>query len=139
MVAPLVVEANAVEAVVDVGDDDRRVALRGRPVPLRAAADRAHEGDTPAQQLHARSFWTISPKVSFDAAFYYVGELSKRSTPSYTRTDVRLGWRPIPMLDLGAGVRNLFDDKHLEYQSGSDTEDTFEVERSLFGEMTWCF
>ncbi len=104
-----------------------------------ATIDRASEGDTPGRQLHLRSFFDVHARMALDTALYYVGELTGRSTPSYLRTDVRLGWSPSPIADLGVGVRNLFDDRHLEYVSTDDVSVAHEIKRTFFGEVNWHF
>jgi iron complex outermembrane receptor protein len=57
--------------------------------------------------------------------------------PSYFRLDARLGWRPTKALDMSIVLQNAFDDQHPEFTEGT-LEDS-EIQRSVFGKITWRF
>jgi iron complex outermembrane receptor protein len=66
----------------------------------------------------------------------YVDDLDSPSVPGYTELDLRLAWEPRDGFTLALVGRNLLDDQHPEFGSPTSRE---EVERSLFGEVTWTF
>ena len=37
------------------------------------------------------------------------------ATPAYTAVDARIGWRPVPKLELSLIGRNLTDGRHVEF------------------------
>ncbi len=60
--------------------------------------------------------------MEFDTSLYYVDHLATGDVSSYIRLDVRLCWQPTKALDMNIGVKDLLDDKHLEF-SGTDEAD----------------
>ena len=102
---------------------------------------------SPRHQFNLRSYLDLPGDLEFDAALYYVDGMESFSMsssqgapniPSYLRLDVRLGWHPARDLDVSVGVRNLLDDRHLEFCSTFGEEMT-EVPRSVYGKVTWRF
>jgi iron complex outermembrane receptor protein len=71
-----------------------------------------------------------------DAGVRYVAELPNQKIPSYLATDARLGWRPVPSLEISAVGQNLFDSRHPEFGTPASRK---EVERSLYGRATWTY
>ena len=69
----------------------------------------------------------------------YVSSLSHRSTPGYVRVDTRLGWRPAESVEFSLVGQNLFAPRHLEFFDTSGLVFHTEVERSIFGKITWRF
>lgn len=96
------------------------------------------EGENPHNQGHLHSYLDLPYNLEFDTSLYYVDHLSNGDIPSYLRLDARLGWQPTESLDVSFGVMNLLDDDHLEFR-GVEGIITTEVERSIFGKITWRF
>jgi len=60
--------------------------------------------------------------------------------PGYTTVDQRLAWRPMSHLELSAGVRNLFDQQHLEFPvEAHGIRTRVLVGRTGYGKLTWRF
>jgi iron complex outermembrane receptor protein len=77
------------------------------------------------------------PAVQLDGWLRYVDRLPSPVVPSYTELDLRVGWSPIPTLDLSLIGRNLLHGQHPEF--GAPTPQRREVRRSVYGRVTWRF
>jgi iron complex outermembrane receptor protein len=75
--------------------------------------------------------------VDLDIASRYVSELSNGDVPDYVAVDARLAWRPSDQLELAVVGRNLFDDRHPEFRGGGGGANQHEVQRSVFGMLTY--
>jgi iron complex outermembrane receptor protein len=60
-------------------------------------------------------------------------------TRSYVTPDARLSWRPQDNLELSLVGQNLLDDHHPEFVPEIIDTSPSEVERSVYGEITWRF
>jgi len=98
----------------------------------------AAEGDSPRHQFQVRSYLNLPRNFEFDTALYYVDSLSNQNAASYVRLDVRLGWRPTKNLDLSIGLQNLIESRHKEFGDALGVHAT-QVERSVYGKVTWRF
>ncbi|MBI3831764.1 MAG: TonB-dependent receptor [Planctomycetes bacterium] len=102
------------------------------------------EGQTPEHQFQFRSLVDLPHNLQFDTAVYFdnrlksIGFDSNKNeaidSPSYTRLDVRLGWRPTEHLDLSVGGQNLLKTRHEEFGPGSS-----EIERNVYLKLTLKF
>ena len=63
-----------------------------------------------------------------------VGALPQPRLASYTATDLQLNWRVRRDLKVGVGVRDAFDRRHVEFDSGVFTG---EIPRTAFVALTW--
>ncbi len=72
-------------------------------------------GTTPHQQFNARSYIDLPYNLQFDSMLYVVDALPSLDVGSYTRVDTRLGWVPMPGIDVSLIGQNLFDAGHQEY------------------------
>lgn len=77
-------------------------------------------GSLPRHQAQVHSYWDITPKLQLDAAGYFVDRLVAQNLPSYTTTDIRLGWRPSSRLEFNAAVNNIFNRIHGEWITNDD-------------------
>jgi iron complex outermembrane receptor protein len=66
----------------------------------------------------------------------YVDALARPAVPGYTELDLRLGWRPRDDLEVSLVGQNLLHDHHAEFGALPSRE---EVERGVYGEVTWRF
>ncbi|OGG52060.1 MAG: hypothetical protein A3F84_18360, partial [Candidatus Handelsmanbacteria bacterium RIFCSPLOWO2_12_FULL_64_10] len=114
-----------------------RMRLHHR-LPEGEADAKEDEGNDPARQMHLRSSLDLPHGVEFNGAVYYMGRLANQEVPSYTRLDLRLGWRPVKALGLSVAVQNLLKDRHTEYGTRDGVIAT-QVERSAYGKITWGF
>jgi iron complex outermembrane receptor protein len=94
------------------------------------------EGDTPRNQFFALSRLNLPFDMEFDASLYWVDDLRSQAVGSYTRLDLRLGWRPLEQLELSLVGQNLTDARHAEFENGLFSLRT-QVPRSVYGKITW--
>jgi iron complex outermembrane receptor protein len=95
------------------------------------------EGNDPHNMFSAHSSINLPYNIQFDQLVRFVDELPNPVVHSYLELDLRLAWRPIDHLELALIGRNLLDNQHPEF--GPDTPLREEVERSIFGKVTWQF
>ncbi len=98
------------------------------------------EDNDPSIQWQLHSHMDLPHKFELDTALYYVDDLENLNVPEYTRLDVRVGWHATDELELSLVGQNLTDPKHPEFgNSILSTGTTTQVERSVFGKITWKF
>jgi iron complex outermembrane recepter protein len=111
------------------------------------ATDASNETADPQQQFALRSSMDLPRNIAFDAALRWVDTLHINNgptggpvvgiVPSYFELDSRLAWHPTPRLELSIVGQNLLHDHHPEYGFPSPTRE--EIERSVFGNITWGY
>jgi iron complex outermembrane receptor protein len=94
------------------------------------------EGNDPRRHGFLRLDLDLPADLELGAWLRHVGELPDPVVPAYTELDLRLGWRPRPGLLLGLVGQNLLHDRHPEFGSPATRE---EVERGVYGQVTWSF
>ena len=109
------------------------------------------EGRSPNHQVYLRSSWDLPRHVEFDLMGRFVGQLNgfNAGTPtasipnvinSHISLNARLAWRPSKKLEIAVVGENLLDTHHPE--SGTSTAlraPLVEIERSVYGKLTWGF
>jgi iron complex outermembrane receptor protein len=96
------------------------------------------EDVSPHHQASLRASYNITDDVSLDASAYYVDQLAQSNVGDYVRVDMNLGWRIDDGVRFNLVGQNLLDDAHREYSSSASLN-AAEVERSVFGKLTWEF
>jgi iron complex outermembrane recepter protein len=96
------------------------------------------EEDTPAHQFHVRSRVDLPLHFEFDTAVYWVDNVSNQNVSDYARLDARLGWHPLPSLELAVAGQNLAQHDHDEF-GPSFTALPTSVPRSFYGKVTWRY
>jgi iron complex outermembrane receptor protein len=96
-------------------------------------------GNSPARQYQARSWLKLRQNVDWDNSVLYVSALSHLAIPSYVRWDSRLGWRLGEFVEIGIVGQNLLAPRHMEFLDATALVLHTEVERSIFGKITWRF
>ena len=98
------------------------------------------EGNDPECQWNIRSHLTLPHDFEFDTALYFVDSLDNIKVASYTRLDMRLGWRPTQAYEFSISGQNLLEQEHDEFgaESIQFTSGT-RVERSVFAKATINF
>jgi iron complex outermembrane receptor protein len=89
---------------------------------------------------HLFSLWSsmdFPHQISVDGILRFVDALPNPSVPSYLTLDARVAWRPLNSLEIAVVGQNLFDNQHREFGPASPT--TAEVERGVYGKVTWRF
>ena len=95
---------------------------------------------TPHHQGSLRSLITLPYQVEFDSWLRVVDKLSAPNIASYVELDLRLGWKPLPNLDLSLVGQNLLDNHHPEAAPSLFlTTQPTEVQRSFYGKITWNY
>lgn len=100
----------------------------------------------PRHQGFVRGIWEVSNTVYVSGMLRYVdslpgqGEFDALGRPvgldSYTELDLRAAWTPFEGVELAVSGRNLLHDAHPEYGRGASI---YEIERALYGELTWRY
>jgi len=95
---------------------------------------------SPSSRWQIRSELNLPRRTAWDSALYFVGAIPDQNVAAYARLDTRLGWRASPWLELSISGQNLLDPRHPEfYLPGEGPDARFEVQRSVFGKVTWSF
>jgi iron complex outermembrane recepter protein len=106
------------------------------PQSVGGEGDLDAEGE-PNHILNVRSYLNLPYKLEFDTLFYYVSENSTLNIPSYSRVDLRLGWKPTKNFELSLVGQNILDNSHLELTELLEAET--ETERSFYFKATYNF
>jgi iron complex outermembrane receptor protein len=98
------------------------------------------EGLAARNQASVRAAFDAARSVRIDAILHYTGRLATLDYPGYTELDAGLTWAPRPAIELSLVGQNLLDAHHPEQDfafsaSGMGTE----VQRSVYGKVTWQF
>lgn len=91
-------------------------------------------GNDPRWQWSLRSAHTLGGQLDLLVALRRVGALPRPHVAPYTAADLQLNWNVNRELQLSFGVRNAFDARHVEFDSGSHTG---EIPRSVLVSLTW--
>jgi len=94
------------------------------------------EGE-PNHKFNVRSYLDLPHNFELDLLLYYQSDYPSRAINSYTRLDLRLGWKPTPEVELSLIGQNLLDPQHPEFsdQGAFRTE----TERSVYAKATLRF
>ena len=97
-------------------------------------------GNTPHHQGSLRSLMTLPFQLEFDSWVRVADNLPASNIAGYVELDLRLGWKPLPNLDLSLVGQNLLDNHHPEAAPSLflATQPT-EVQRSIYGKVTWRY
>jgi iron complex outermembrane recepter protein len=115
-----------------------QIQLHTKPGSLDTTQE-AQEGRTPHHQAALRSLMDLPWNFQFDLGARYVDSLPALSIPSYIAVDARVSWRPTRNLEISVSAQNILDDRHPEFRSSVVGEQQTEVERAVYGRVTWRF
>lgn len=96
---------------------------------------------SPGNQAQVRSFLNLTHRLDWDSSVAYVGALAdgaSGTTPAYARLDSRLGFRIGEAAEVSVVGQNLLTPRHLEFYYVYPVNPV-EIERSVFGRITWRF
>ncbi|MCP4348848.1 MAG: TonB-dependent receptor [Desulfobacterales bacterium] len=100
----------------------------------------AHEKWAPPRhQISVLSSADLSRNLEFDLWIRFADQIHDSKVGSYTALDVRLGWKPVEYLELSIAGQNILDSQHPEFNSFLLRSRPAEVERSVYGKITWRF
>jgi iron complex outermembrane receptor protein len=101
------------------------------------------EGSTPRHQFGLRSLFDIAPGWQLDVQLRHHTKIRKipdivtgQGIEAYTEMDVRGAWRMARDVELSLVGQNLLHDHHTEFGS---PQTRGEIERSVYGKITWGF
>jgi len=94
---------------------------------------------SPRQQFSVRSYLDMPFGLEFDSFLYYSDGLDGYAVPSYTRLDLRFGWRPYRGVEASLMLENLLDDQHPEFGGYFEGIVPTEVPRSFYAKITFKF
>jgi len=97
------------------------------------------DGKDPHHQVSLRSQMNLPGNVELDLWLRYVDRLKKLGVGSYVTMDARLGWRPCTNLELSVVGQNLLHTRHGEFTPEMINTVPTQVERSVYGKITWSF
>ena len=102
---------------------------------------KSSEDASPSSKATIWSAFDFGHNLQFDAALRYVGEIEVNGVDidSYVEADLRLGWEASPGLELSIIGQNLLDNHHAEFLPDFISTQPTEVERSIYGRVTWNF
>jgi iron complex outermembrane receptor protein len=95
------------------------------------------ENRSPRHSLSLRSLLSLPWNTELDTTLYWVDRLRGEGIGDYTRVDVRLGWHPLPNLELSVAGLNLAEE-HREFADGLVTRAS-RVPRSVHAGVRWSF
>src|SRR5262249_24059982 len=99
----------------------------------------AESGQTLHQQFLFRAQLTPFAEWEADATYRLIGSIPSFQVGGYGELDLRLAYRPTKRLELSVVGQNLVHDHHLEFTSNLvDTERT-EIDRGVYGKVTWNY
>ncbi len=94
-------------------------------------------GHSPEHQFQVRSWLKVRKNWDSDTTLMYVSALGNLAIPSYFRLDSRLGWRVGEFVEISITGQNLLQARHTEFYDSQIAQT--EVQRSVFGKVTWRF
>ncbi|PYJ03659.1 MAG: TonB-dependent receptor, partial [Verrucomicrobia bacterium] len=97
------------------------------------------EGKSPHHQFSLRSAMDLPHDLSLEGTVRYVDSLPALGIGSYLELNVRLGWRPTKNLELAIVGQNLLDSRHPEFSPSFINTQRTEVERGVYGKLSWKF
>jgi len=99
----------------------------------------AQEGDTPEQRVFFWNSFDMPHNLELDVMVNYVDALPTLNVDDYVGLDVRLGWQVRDDLELSVVGQNLVQSSHQEFAPTFVNTVPSEVQRGVFGKITWRF
>jgi len=97
------------------------------------------EGNDPEQRAQLWSSFDLARNVALDAILRYEDRLPSLGIDDYLNLDLRVAWRPTTDLEVALVGQNLLDDRHAEFSSPFLTVVPTQVQRGVYGKLTWRF
>ena len=96
--------------------------------------------DSPRHQAGLESHIDLPGNVEIDATFRYVGAIDDSVVmDDYFNLDLRLGWHPSKNLEIALVGQNLLEKQHPEFTAAFIDSVPTQVERGIYGKVTWQF
>ena len=97
------------------------------------------EGKSPHHQVSLRSSLDLPGKVQFDLSGRFVDSLPALGVPSYFSLDARLAWVPTRNWEFSVVGQNLLESRHAEFAPTIIPSQRTEVQRGVYGKVTFRF
>lgn len=97
------------------------------------------EGDSPEQQFFMTHSFNLPKNLELDATLRYTDSLPTLDVDDYLTLDMRFAWQPNDALELSISGQNLLQPRHTEFQPAFVNSLATQVERGVYGEITWRF
>ena len=95
---------------------------------------------SPNQQVMMSTIWEPFHNWEFSSHLRWVDKLGYGPVPSYFGLDLRIAWSPRPDLEISVAGKNLLQSSHAEFADDRlAPSGMHEVQRSVFGQVTWKF
>ena len=91
----------------------------------------------PDYQSGLKIFWNINNNWTLDTSVIHIAELAS-GVDAYTRLDINLSGQLTKSLRFNLTGQNVLEKNHREFGSPNDIN-AAEVERSIYGKLTWAF
>ena len=95
----------------------------------------------PKHSINLRAYYDLANDKELDAMVYYVEEsksiVGTRNIPSYTRIDLRYGWKASKKLGMSILISNMLDDTHAE--SADSTKINTGTNRGAMLKLTYAY
>jgi iron complex outermembrane receptor protein len=101
----------------------------------------ASERSSPESQVILRSSLDLGKHVQFDQLARYVSPImvSGIRIPSYWTLDARLAWKPNRHWEFEVVGQNLVEQRHAEFAPTFIATQPIDIERSVFGRITFWY
>ena len=100
---------------------------------------RLDTGLFPQASSPGSSVLNLRSNVEWNATVRYVSRLATPNIASYVGADTTLRWRPRDDLEVSITGQNLLSPGHLEFADLTNILLPSQVQRSVFGKLTWRF
>lgn len=97
------------------------------------------EEASPIHHASIRSQISLPYHIEFDSWLRYTDELPSLNVDDYVELDLRLGWKPMPNLDISLIGQNLLHSHHDEFSDTILGTQRTGMQRSFVGRITWTF
>ncbi len=103
-------------------------------------ARQGFEEDENAHHLFSLvSYMDLPHNFEVNTSLYVVSALDRFDIRGHARLDLNFSYHPTEKVTLAAGVKNLFDDSHQEFDNTMDGIQASEIPRALYAQLTMSF
>ncbi len=96
-------------------------------------------GEDPIHQFTFRSQLDLTNNIELDAFFRYIDNLPGLEIADYKTLDLRLAWRPVSNVEVSLVGQNLLQSHHQEFETELIRTMPVQIQRGVFGKVTWRF
>jgi iron complex outermembrane recepter protein len=118
---------------------DLQLHNKNKPTGDVPGDERNFERSTPQNQFSLRSSFDLPRGFEFDLWLRYVDSLGALQVPGYVTLDARLAWHPTRNLEFSIVGQNLIENRHKEFRATTILIAPAEIERGVYGKVTWHF